>query len=383
MNGEYEGTWVRGYERMEGSPTPARTLVPGGSLGGSGRSGAGWWRWAVVLGLCVFLPRPAAAQEFRVRDLTVTEQTVPVRLMGYGLVVGLDGTGDRPVGGQGSHTVQSVANVLRRFDIEVPAAAVRTRNAAAVLVTAELNPYLRPGGRFEVKVSSLGDARSLRGGVLWMTPLVADVGGQAVAAAQGALLLSEGGMAARRNAYVVETTASIPDGGVLELELPRPAFAAASRLLLREPDLTTASRIADAINQQIGPDVAAVEDPGSISLTLGAGAERIAALTRIGDLRVQPDRPARLVINGRDGTVVAGGDVRVGAAVVSHGVITLSIGGGGNGGGGPGNLRMEPGTSVQEIAAALHAVQAPPTEIGAIFQSLREVGAISAEVVIR
>jgi flagellar P-ring protein FlgI len=126
-----------------------------------------------------------------------------------------------------------------------------------------------------------------------------------------------------------------------------------------------------------------VEDPGSVSLTLGAGAERIAALTRIGELRVQPDRPARLVINGRDGTVVAGGDVRVGAAVVSHGVITLSIGGGGNGGGGPGNLRMEPGTSVQEIAAALHAVQAPPTEIGAIFQSLREVGAISAEVVIR
>jgi flagellar P-ring protein FlgI len=336
-----------------------------------------------LLCLLALVPRPAEAQDFRIRDLTVTEQSVPVRLMGYGLVVGLDGTGDRAVGGQGSHTVQSVANVLRRFDIEVPAAAVRTRNAAAVLVTAELNPYLRPGGRFEVKVSSLGDARSLRGGVLWMTPLVADVGGQAVAAAQGALLLSEGGMAARRNAYVVETTASIPDGGVLELELPRPAFAAASRLLLREPDLTTASRIADAINQQIGPDVAAVEDPGSISLTLGAGAERIAALTRIGDLRVQPDRPARLVINGRDGTVVAGGDVRVGAAVVSHGVITLSIGGGGNGGGGPGNLRMEPGTSVQEIAAALHAVQAPPTEIGAIFQSLREVGAISAEVVIR
>lgn len=317
------------------------------------------------------------------RDLTVMEQTVPVRLMGYGLVVGLDGTGDRAIGGQGSHTVQSVANLLRRFDIEVPATAIRTRNAAAVLVTAEISPYLRPGGRFEVKVSSLGDARSLRGGVLWMTPLVADVDGVPIAAAQGPLLLSEGTAAGRRNAYVVETTASIPDGGVLEIELGRPAFASASRLLLREPNLGTALRIAEAVNAALGAGVATVEDPGSLRLNLPE-ADRMAALNRIGELRVQPDRPARLVINGRDGTVVAGADLVVGAAVVSHGVLTLTIGGGGAAGApAPGGLQFAPGTSVQEVAAALHAVQTPPAEIAAIFQSLRDVGALAAEVVIR
>jgi flagellar P-ring protein FlgI len=124
-----------------------------------------------------------------------------------------------------------------------------------------------------------------------------------------------------------------------------------------------------------------VEDPGSVALNIPNGEERFATLTRIGELRVQPDRPSRLVINGRDGTVVAGDDIRVGAAVVSHGTITLAIADGEGGGGG--NIRMAPGTSVQDIAAALHAVRAPASEIAAIFQSLRDVGAISAEVVIR
>jgi flagellar P-ring protein precursor FlgI len=343
-------------------------------------------RGALALLAAALLAAPAAAQ-VRVRDLTVSEQAVPVRLMGYGLVVGLDGTGDRAAGGsQGGHTVQSVANLLRRFDVEVPAAAIRTRNAAVVLVTAEVSPYLRPGGRFEVKVASLGDARSLRGGVLWMTPLVADVGGASVAAAQGPVMLAEGRAAQRRDAYVVETTAGIPDGGVLEADLPRADFAGTSRLLLREPDLGTAVRIAEAVNQSLGGTVARVEDPGSVALEVAAGGDRIATLSRIGDVRVTPDRAARLVVNGRDGTVVAGGDIRVASAVVSHGVLTLAVGqpgGGGGGTGAPGGVSLPEGTSVQEVATALHAVQAPPTEIAAIFQALRDVGAISAEVVVR
>lgn len=323
----------------------------------------------------------AAAQEVRVRELTVSDQSVPVRLMGYGLVVGLDGTGDRG-GGRGSHTVQSVTNLLRRFDVEVPPQAVQTRNAAAVLVTAEVSPYLHAGGRFEVKVSSVGDARSLRGGVLWMTPLVADVGGPAVAAAQGPLLITEGGGSGRRDAYVVETTGGVPDGGVLEAEQRRPAFASASRLLLKEPDLGTAVRIAEAINRGVGAGVATVEDPGSITLNVAAEEERMATLMRIGDLRVQPDRPIRLVIIARNGSVVAGGDIPVGNAVISHGPITLAVGGRG-GADVPGNVQMAAGSSVQEIASALHAVRAPAAEIAAIFQALREAGALSAELVIR
>ncbi len=308
---------------------------------------------------------------------------MPLRLMGYGLVVGLDGTGDRTTGGRSSgHTVQSVANLLRRFDIEVPGEVLRTRNVAAVLVTAEVSPYLRPGGRFEIHVSSVGDARSLRGGVLWVTPLISDVGGSPVASAQGALLISDGGMA--RGDYTVETTSRIPQGGLLETDLPRPAFASSTRLLLREPDLALARRIVDAVNQQIGPGTALVEDPGSIALALpDAGADRTDALVRIGELGVDPIVRPRIVIDGRDGTVVTGGAVSVGAGVVSHGAVTLTIGDPGAAGGAPGDVRMPAGATAQQIAAALHAVQTPPTEIAAIFASLREVGALTAEVVVR
>jgi flagellar P-ring protein FlgI len=335
----------------------------------------------VALLLTLALAAQGWSQDVRIRDLTLQDQTVPVRLMGYGLVVGLDGTGDRAMGGRsGGQTVQSVVNLLRHFDVEVPSHVLTTRNVAAVLVTAEISPFLRPGGRFEVTVSSLGDARSIRGGVLWMTPLVAEPGGPAMASAQGSLVISQGNTG--RNGHVVETTARLPGGGVLELDPPRPAFASVSRLLLREPDLGTATRIAAAIEQEFGAGSAFVEDPGSVALQLNQqAAERAQALARINDLRIQPDRPNRVVINARDGTVVAGGDLRLGEASVSHGPFTLSIGA--EQGGGPGDLRVETGTTVQQVAAALHAMQSTAREIAMIFESLHRVGALSAEVVIQ
>jgi flagellar P-ring protein precursor FlgI len=132
---------------------------------------------SLIAALCAAATTAASAQEMlRLRDLTIDE-THPLRLMGYGLVVGLDGTGDKSASGKsGGMTVNSVVNLLKRFNIELPVEALKTKNVAAVLVTAEVSPYLRAGGRFEVEVSSAGDARSLRGGTLWMTPLVADVG---------------------------------------------------------------------------------------------------------------------------------------------------------------------------------------------------------------
>jgi flagellar P-ring protein precursor FlgI len=365
---------------------------------------------ALLAMLAVGFPRAAGSQDARIRDLTVGDQAVPVRLMGYGLVVGLDGTGDRGIGARTSgHTVQSVANLLRRFGIEVPIEYLRTRNVAAVLVTAEVSPYLRPGGRFEVQVASLGDARSLRGGVLWMTPLVADVGGEAMAAAQGTLLLSEGAGDRRAAAYAVETSARIPAGGVLEQDLPRPAFAsAATRLVLREPDLGTATRIADAVNAAGLGVSARVEDPGAVAIAFPpADTARAATLARLGELRVRPDRAPRLVIDGRDGTVVAGGDLTVGEAVVSHAGLTLAIDAPGASSGAPapgapasgaapraappvtaragedGAVTVPAGTPVQQVAAALHAARATPTEIAAIFAALRDVGALAAEVVVR
>lgn len=360
-------------------------FMVGGSMGGVvGKT-------LVLILMAAFLCSiPLDGQEVRIQDLTLGSHDVPIRLMGYGLVVGLDGTGDRVIGGFSSgHTVRSVANLLRRFDVEVPEQLLRTRNVAAVLVTSEVSPYLRPGGRFEIHVSSLGDAVSLRGGVLWLTPLVSDVGATPVATAQGSLLISEGADGPRGDHYVVETTARIPDGGILEQSLPTPNFAESSLLYLRSPNLLNATRISGAINSALGEGTAQVVDPGAVALTFDEANQenRALVLAQIGELTVAPQRVARVIIDGRSGTVVAGGGLQVGEAVVSHGSMTLSVGGtptdDTQGPAIPGDVRMAPGVSVQDVAAALHAVAAPPSAIGAIFSSLREVGAIQAEVVVR
>jgi len=343
-------------------------------------------RVMLVAAASLMVPALARAQgDVKIRDLTSPEGALPVRLVGYGLVVGLDGTGDRAIGGQtAGQTVQGVINILRRFNIEVPADLIRMRNVAAVLVTAEVSPFLRASGRFEVQVSSMGDARSLKGGVLYMTPLVADPNGPSLATAQGPVLISEGGTTTRY-ATSIETSARIPTGGVLETDLPRPTIAATSRLLLREPDLGTASRIATAINEALGEKTAVVEDEGSVQVTLADSVVKATAYTRIRELSVRPERAPRLVIDGKDGTVVAGGDMTVGAATVSHGAITLALGAdvAEDTSAIPGSVRLPANISVQRVAAALHAVRTPPAEIAAIFASLRQVGALTAEVIVR
>ena len=336
-----------------------------------------------IAGALSLLSSTLRAQEMiRVRDLTIEDKAIPIRLLGYGLVIGLDGTGDRSSGGkQGGMTVNSIVNVLRRFGIQLPVEAMKSKNVAAVLVTAEVSPYLRAGGRFEVHVSSLGDARSLRGGVLWMTPLQSDIAGEPVATAQGPVLMADAG---GNKSSSIENSARIPSGGLLESDLPRPQFATSNKLLLREPDVTMATRIATAINKELGDGMATVEDPGSITLDLKKQKENTAAaLARIQDLRVQPQRLAQLIIDGRDGTIIAGGELTIGEATVSHGGITITIGAIDTTAASPGNLRMAPGTPITRVASALHAVQAPPAEIAAIFESLRAVGAIAAQVIIR
>jgi flagellar P-ring protein precursor FlgI len=336
----------------------------------------------------------ARAQGVPIRDLVIDDQGVPVRLVGYGLVTGLSGTGDNTNSGRGSQqTVQSVANLLRRFDVIVPAEFLRTRNVAAVLVTAEVSPYLRPGGRFEVQVASVGDARSLRGGVLWMTPLIAEVGGPPMATAQGALYVDENDAVRRRIGFNAASS-RIAAGGVIESDLPRPKFAASTRLILREPDIGLASRIAAVIDSVVGEGTARVEDPGAIDLTPkdSAGGGPAAVLARIRDLKVEVARVARIVIDQRQGTIVAGGDLTLGPGVVSIQGLTLSIGpipadtaqqGSAGGAGGGGQVRVPTGATVQQLAAALSAVRTPAHQIAQIFEALKQVGAISAEVVAR
>ncbi len=340
---------------------------------------------ALLAGLAAILAAtPARAQEARIRDLVLTDVAPPVRLMGYGLVTGLSGTGDRVTGTTGSRqTVQSVVNLLRRFDIEVPAEMLRTRNVAAVLVTAEVNPYLRSGGRFEVRVSSVGDAQSLHGGVLWMTPLVAEAGGRPVAGAQGALVTTNDRMA--RFASSGATTARLPEGGMLEIELPRPQGTVQTRLLLKEPDINLASRIAAVVDSLAGgPGNAEVEDPGSVRLILKDTLPSLAAaVAKVRDFKIKLPRSNKVIIDGRDGTVVAGGDLQVGSAVISHAGITLSIGAPADSTATRGDVRLPMGTTVQQIAAALHAIASTGTEVASIFEALRSVGALAAEVIVR
>jgi flagellar P-ring protein precursor FlgI len=334
--------------------------------------------------LVLALAAPASA-DGRIGDLTLHAGDVPRRLVGYGLVVGLDGSGDRSFGRStaGTPTVRSVVNLLRRFQIEVPAEQLRMRDVAAVLVTAEASPYLRAGGRFEVQVSALGDATSLAGGVLWMTPLVTDPGQPALATAQGPLLVSDGG-----DSHSFRTrqgnTGRIPQGGVLEVETPTEAMS--TRLVLRRPDLATASRIADAVNAAFGANTAKVEDPGAVALTPAAGrTEGVSAfLAAVDTVQVTTREQALVVIGGRDGTVVAGGGARVGPASVSHGGLTLQVGGRPAAGeAANGLVRVEPQASVQDVAAGLHAAGAKPEEIAAIFEALQAAGALQAQVVIR
>ena len=321
----------------------------------------------------------------RIRDLTTRGGEVPRRLVGYGLVVGLDGTGDRSFGGSHARnaTVTSVVNLLRRFNLEVPPDYLRLRNVAAVLVTAEVSPWLRAGGRFEVQVSALGDAYSLSGGVLWMTPLVTGPNDPPLGTAQGPLMISDNGDRRARPAMFKPTnSARIPDGGVMEIDPP--AVTAEPRLLLRQPDRQTARRIAEAINRSLGPNTARVEDPGAVALTV-TGDEAGDRLAGLDTIQVAVDLPARVIVHAREGLVVAGGDVRVGPAVIHHRGLTLQIG---SPGGTPaGELRglvtLPAHVPVQDVAAGLHAAGAGPEEMAAIFEALRDAGAITAEVVVR
>ncbi|MBT8489302.1 MAG: flagellar basal body P-ring protein FlgI [Gemmatimonadetes bacterium] len=363
---------------------------------------AGQGRAAMAMALFVALlligSFEASAQTTRVRDLTINEGEVPVRLVGYGLVVGLDGTGDRVFGGsQGSMTVRSIANLLRNLGIEVPEQFIRTRNVAAVLVTAEASPYLRRGGRFEVSVASLGDASSLRGGQLWQTPLLASVGGPPVAIAQGNLLFPPGDPG-RRNGPV-ETSAVLIDAAVALTDFGGWGGGPPSRLLLRSPDLATAQLIADAINGALGDGAAVVEDPGAVALTLPAD-DPMGALVQLGELTLTPTLSPRIVIDAQSGVVAVGGDISVGEAVVSHDWLTVTIaptdapapaGGAAPEGAAsdagallpPGAVRADPGIRVQALAEALHAVGATSDMMGAVFRSLRGVGALQAEVEVR
>ncbi|QDL94738.1 flagellar basal body P-ring protein FlgI (plasmid) [Paroceanicella profunda] len=283
-----------------------------------------------LLALCALLtaafPGTGQAASARIKDLVEVDGVRGNDLVGYGLIVGLNGTGDGLR--NAPFTEEALANLLERLGINVSGEQFRPKNVAAVLVTATLPPFARAGSRIDVIVSAIGDAKSLLGGTLIMTPLNA-ADGQIYAVAQGGILA--GGVVAQGAAASVTqgvpTAGTIPGGARVEREIPF-NFATMEnlRLALRDPDFTTASRIATAINTGLGRNIARMQDSGTVQLDLAAsGVPPAQLIARLENIEVTPDQRARVVVDQRSGTIVLGNDVRVSRVAIAQGNLTLRI----------------------------------------------------------
>lgn len=295
----------------------------------------GWVRLAgaMVLVAVVLLsgmrPVHAAAtlseDAIRVKDLGRLQGWRENGLTGYGIVTGLAGTGDSPAN---RTTRQAMANALAQFNLTVSPDQVQSRNVAVVMVTASLPAFARPGDTLDVVVASAGDARSLVGGALLLTPLQGP-DGKVHALAQGSLAV--GGYRYDSNGNMVQknhpTVGAIPGGASVELGTPAPGASAPVTFLLTEPDYTTADRVAAAINSQLGAGIAEARDASAIEIRLPEAVQTrsVAFLSRIENVMVEPDRRAKVVINERTGTIVSGGDVRISKVAVSHGDLRVSV----------------------------------------------------------
>lgn len=339
----------------------------------------------------------------RLKDLAVVEGARSNQLVGMGLVVGLQGTGDR-----GDLVQRMMKNMVDQFGIAIDAGSLKSRNAAVVTVTVDLPPFARPGQAIDARVSAMGDAKSLEGGVLLQTPLRAANGG-VYAAAQGPVLVggfSAGGQAATI-AKNVTTTGRVAGGVLVEREVPA-AFTGPGgtvSLLLNRPDFTTARRMAEAINAKFGA-VARPDDAGRVEVAIPVAyvAQPSVFIAELEALPVRPDTAARVVVNERTGTVVMGGNVRIGTVAVAHGNLTVQVveepqvvqpqpfgqgqtaivprtGVAAQEEGGQLITVPQAGT-VDELVSALNGVGASPRDMIAILQAIDEAGALHGELVV-
>lgn len=283
------------------------------------------WLLATLL-LAVLLATPAAASS-RIKDIVSFEGVRENMLVGYGLVVGLNGTGDSL--NNSPFTEQSLIGMLERLGVNVRDNNLRTRNVAAVMVTASLPPFARQGSRIDVSVSSLGDAGSLLGGQLLVTPLLG-ADGEIYAVAQGALSISGFSVAgeAQTATQGVPTGGRISNGAVVEREVP---FALQDmgtiRLSLRNPDFTTAQRIMEAINGFVGARIAIASDPSTVTVSVPENrrGDMVGLMTELEQLRVIPDQRARVVVSEASGVIVMGEAVRISTVAVAQGNLTVRI----------------------------------------------------------
>lgn len=282
-------------------------------------------RFTWLLALLPLIAPAAGSAQVRIKDIAELEGVRGNQLVGYGLVVGLNGTGDKL--DAAVFTRQSLIGMLERLGVNTrdQEAKLKTKNVAAVMVTAELPAFARSGSRIDISVSALGDATNLAGGTLLVTPLLG-ADGEVYGVAQGAL--TSGAISARGAGATVTrgvpTAARIANGALVEREVPFKLDARTGmRLALRNPDLATARRIADAVNQAVGP-IARATDPRTVSLDL-TGRDAIDVLARIEILRVEPDSSAVVIVEEASGTVVMGADVRISTVAIAQGNLTIRV----------------------------------------------------------
>jgi flagellar P-ring protein precursor FlgI len=353
---------------------------------------------------------PSASAQARLKDIAAVQGVRGNQLVGYGLVVGLDGTGD---GSGAAFTPQSVASMLQKFGITVAPGALQLKNVAAVMVTATLPPFARNGSAIDVTVSSLGDAKSLQGGTLLQTPLQA-ANNKVYAVAQGAIsvggfLAGGGGGGAVAKNFV--TAGRVPGGALVEQDVPTTLLGASAGTLdvtLSQPDFTTAARLANAINDHkpYGVTMAVAADAGTIHVGFMPGSDTVSVIAGLENVPVDTDQVAKVVINERTGTVVMDGNVEVSACAVAHGNLTVSIANapiisqpapfsrGGQTVAAPrkiinvaeGDERLIPvpsSTTLDKVVRSLNALGVTPRDLIAILQAMKEAGALHAEIEIQ
>lgn len=360
----------------------------------------------IVLG-AILAGFSASAMGSRIKDLTMLSGARDNQLIGYGLVVGLANDGDKdPV-----YTVQSIANMLQKLGVSVPAGTLSSKNVAAVMVVADIPAFVRKGSRIDVTVAAMGDAKSLQGGVLIQCPLQG-ADGEVYAVAQGTLAVGGflGGAGGAGGATVQKnhpTVAQIPNGAVVEKEIETEVIKSSTLdFMLREPDFTSASRIASVINktftnaaQAVDSTIVRVRVPGEEEY------DRVGFIAQLEALEVSPDVPARIVINERTGTIVATAQVKISSCAVSHGDLSITIASSQDVSQ-PGPLSkgttavtqrtdtkvndskaklllLQDMPTVDKVASGLNTIGVGPRDMMSIFQAMKQAGALQAELIMR
>jgi flagellar P-ring protein FlgI len=358
-----------------------------------------------IFTIILFLQISLSAQ--RIKDIAYLSGSEVEQVIGYGLVVGLAGTGDSH---RSAFTVQSVTSMLKRFGITVPQTQLKTKNVAAVMVTATLNSFLKTGSKFDVNVSSLGDSKSLLGGTLLMTPL-SGMDGEVYGLAQGSMSVGGYDVQTSSGSRVSKNHTSagrVPRGGVLKRDInPMVDYSSGLSVLLKNPDLTTASNLSTVINTTFGPNTAKANDASEIAVIIPADRQEniVQFLAELEGLEVTTDYIAKVVLNERTGTVVAGAHVKIMPVSITHGNLNIDVK--------SMPVISQPGafakkgrsvffnnlvpevaedtartvalsgaSNVQEVASALNSLKVSPQDIISIFQALKESGALVAELVI-